>query len=181
MDLDNDDEDENDEGEDDQEHSQGNNHRRVTIVDLLTYCLQYRIGDSSEYMFYSKRLLQQLMVDTFCTMNINRLNYLSTIRSPFMLSSTQVIKGAILEVLKAIWISLDGHSQKSIFLGMMSPQAYKMRSMLGMSILLPLEGGSSCLQAMSADFYTFPPVAKQARSEETIRVCFKGSPLWHHI
>jgi len=81
MNLDNEDEGEvnegeDDEGEDDQEQAQGNNHRRITMKDFFAYRLQYRIGDSSEYMFRSRRLLQQLMVDMFCTMDMNRLNYL---------------------------------------------------------------------------------------------------------
>ena len=46
------------------------------MMDFFAYRLQYRIGDSSEYMFRSRRLLQQLMVDMFCTMDMNRLNYL---------------------------------------------------------------------------------------------------------
>ncbi|KAF9078925.1 hypothetical protein BGX23_005751, partial [Mortierella sp. AD031] len=50
VDLDNEGEGENDEGEDDEEQAQGNNHRRVTMMDFFAYRLQYRIGDSSEYM-----------------------------------------------------------------------------------------------------------------------------------
>jgi hypothetical protein len=76
MDLDNDETVELDEGEDNQEQDHGNNRRRITMMDFFAYRLQYRVGDSSEYMFRSKRLLQQLMVDMFCTMDMNRLNYL---------------------------------------------------------------------------------------------------------
>jgi hypothetical protein len=75
-DLDNDDEGEHGEDEDDQDQAQGNNRRRITMMDFFAYRLQYRIGDSSEYMFRSRRLFQQLMVDMFCTMDMNRLNYL---------------------------------------------------------------------------------------------------------
>ncbi|KAF9119404.1 hypothetical protein BG015_006358, partial [Linnemannia schmuckeri] len=45
-------------------------------MDFFTYRLQCRIGDSSEFMFRSKRLLQQLMVDMFCIMDMNRISYL---------------------------------------------------------------------------------------------------------
>jgi len=76
MDLDNEFDGEENEGEYDQEQAQGNSRRRITMMDFFAYRLQYRAGDSSEYMFRSKRLLQQLMVDMFCTMDMNRLNYL---------------------------------------------------------------------------------------------------------
>ena len=74
-------EEEENEGEDDQEwdqseRAQGNNHRRITMMDFFANRLQYRIGDSSEHLFHSRRLLQQLMVDMFCTMDMNRLNFL---------------------------------------------------------------------------------------------------------
>ncbi|KAF9535908.1 hypothetical protein EC957_001489, partial [Mortierella hygrophila] len=76
MDLDNEGEGEDNEGEGDEEHAPGNYTHRITMMDFFAYRLQYRIGDSSEYMFRSRRLFQQLMVDMFCTMDMNRLNFL---------------------------------------------------------------------------------------------------------
>ncbi|OAQ22440.1 hypothetical protein K457DRAFT_60613, partial [Linnemannia elongata AG-77] len=51
-------------------------HGKLTMMDFFAYRLQCRIGDYSEFMFRSKRLLQQLMVDMFCTMDMNRISYL---------------------------------------------------------------------------------------------------------
>lgn len=78
MDLDHEDE---YEGEDDEDEAQalGINRcrtKRITMMDYFAYRLQLRMGDSSEFMFRSRRLLQQLMVDMFCCMDMNRINYL---------------------------------------------------------------------------------------------------------
>lgn len=50
--------------------------KRLTMMDYFSYRLQLRHGDNSRFLFRSKRLLQQLMVDMFCTMDMNRLNYI---------------------------------------------------------------------------------------------------------
>jgi hypothetical protein len=75
-DLDHDDEAEHGEDEGDQDQAQGNNLHRITMMYFFAYRLQYRIGDSSEYMFRSRGHFRQLMVNMFCTMNMNHPNYL---------------------------------------------------------------------------------------------------------
>lgn len=75
--IDNQSEGEEDSENGDEENQIGHNPRRknITHKEFFAYRLQYRISDNSEWILRSRRLLQQLMVDMFTTMDMNRLNY----------------------------------------------------------------------------------------------------------
>jgi hypothetical protein len=48
----------------------------ITQMEYFRYKLHYREGDGTRYMFLAKRLLQQLIVDMYATMEINRLKWI---------------------------------------------------------------------------------------------------------
>jgi hypothetical protein len=65
-----------DDDSDDYDHNHHNQkEHRITMKDDFSYRLQVRHNDNSEFILRSKHLLQQWVVDMFCTMDMNNLNF----------------------------------------------------------------------------------------------------------
>lgn len=62
-------------GEDEEDHQHDRKRRRITHMNFFSSRIHYRLDDNSKQILQSRYLLQQWIVDMFCTMDMNRLNY----------------------------------------------------------------------------------------------------------